>query len=159
MKTQAQAERIEKALGALHVYKFRQESSYTLNDARSNLTDRTHYVDEGTMKYFGARIGRAWIPGECTTSKGFLYAIVESLKKPGGEAGKIKRACLFDCFGEVVYQSEFQRTPDKAEKELYAFLDTFDLMAHYKERIRAVSDRMLKEAKRARAALCGRLKD
>lgn len=154
-----QAQRLEKAMRQIDTYKFRHESCYAKNDAQRNLAGRTHYVDADTLKYFGSRVIRVWMPCGHTPAEGFLYAIVESLKKPGEEPGKTKRAVLFDCFGSVVFRSDFQRTTDKAEKDLCAFVDSFDIAAHYTEKIRWLAGRQIDNGKQALSALAGRLKD
>ena len=151
--TPKQAEKIKKAMEALGVHKFQHRSSYTLPDAQQNLKPVTHYVDDETLRYFKARIVRSWLPGECGTESGFLYAIVESLRKPGEEGNKTKRANVFDCFGSVIFQSEFQNSTEKAKKEVYAFLNGLDLAGHYIGKIKGEANRRVKSARLAMAAL------
>ena len=153
--TDKQAKRTESALNQLQAYKFKHESCTDKRDAERNLIGRTHYVDADTLKYFNARILRGWMPGK-ENHKGFTYALIESLKKPGEEPNKTRRAVLFDCFGTVIFQSEFYRTTEQAEKALNAFLEEFDLFAHYSKEIKARAKRLKTEATRAMRALNGK---
>lgn len=133
--TKPQAERIEKALRALGVYKFRCESCTDKYDAQRNLCGRTHYVDEDALKSFKARILHTWTPGAHSPEEYFLYALSESVASRPDHGGFNKRCTLFDVFGTVVHQTDWFNKRDKAETAMYDFLNTFDMYGYYKSEI------------------------
>ena len=150
------AERIGKALNALCVGLYKHESSYTLPDAQRNLERRTHYVDADTLRFFKARINRAWMPERSTAAEGLLYAVCESLGYKPEDPRTNKRVTCFDVFGTVIHQTGFFRTSDNAEKAFYAWLDTFDAIEHTGRVIRERIARMRKDADNAARRLIGR---
>jgi hypothetical protein len=88
---------LQKAINALNIYQFRQESCYPNNDAQRNLAGRTHYADDSTLKYFKARILRG------THSKnGLYYVMQESLPHPDYDMKRIRRNVVFNVFGSVI---------------------------------------------------------
>lgn len=87
-------ETIKNAIKALGFYPFREESSYPLNQAQRNLSGRTHYVDDDTLKGFGSRILETHI-----TDEGLFFGLVESVKNYDGT--RYFRPVIFDVFGTV----------------------------------------------------------
>jgi hypothetical protein len=101
-----------KALNAINVYQFRQESCYPNYDAQRNLSGRTHYADDSTLKYFKARILRS------THSKNGLYYILqESIPHPDYDMKRIRRNVVFNVFGTVIglWRDECHTTSIKAD--------------------------------------------
>jgi hypothetical protein len=102
-------------------------------NAQSMLIGRTHYADDNTLRYFGARITLAQ-----PSTFGLFYRITESVGREsyGGKRGF--RTVLFDVNGQTVYRpalEEMQSTSTKAEKVFYEWFQTFDIVAHYREQI------------------------
>ncbi len=80
---------------------FRDESSTALWNAQRNLSGRTHYADDDTLKCFGARVLQCSI-----TDDGLLLGIVESVSHPS--LGRLFRPVFFDVFGTVVSRPEIE---------------------------------------------------
>ena len=145
-------EQINAALRAANVYHYRSESSYPLPDAQRNLSGRTHYADTGTLKYFKAKILAA-----SPTEDGLLYWLVESVASRPDHGGKTKRAVVFDLWGEVVNdrsgEAAWHRTTAAAEKDLAAFLASFDAAAHTVAKLKTNAQEATEQAKAVLAAL------
>lgn len=150
--TGKKAEKLAMALREFGEYPMRDESGYELTRAQRALSGRTHYVDDGTLRYFSARILR------CVVSHhGFYCLIQESVAHP--EMGRIRRNVLFDVFGSVVSGREiFHKSTVSADKEfseLCALMDsefaTAALAITLSDNIKRTMDR----AKRTAVALKG----
>ena len=120
-------------------------------NAQSMLIGRTHYADDNTLRYFGARITLAQ-----PSTFGLFYRITESLGREsyGGKRGF--RTVLFDINGQVVYRpalEEMQSTSTKAEKVFYEWFQTFDPMTYYRDQIRERIIRTTRQAVRLEDAL------
>ena len=88
---------LQKPLNEISIYQFRPESGYTTYDAQRNLSGRTHYVSDDTLKYFKARILRG-----ITSKNGLFYILQESLPHPDFAMKRVRRNIVFDVFGSVV---------------------------------------------------------
>jgi len=102
-------------------------------NAQSMLIGRTHYVDDNTLRYFGARITSAQ-----PSTFGLFYRITESVGRESNGGKRGFRTVLFDINGQTVYRpslEEMQSTSTKAEKVFYEWFETFDVVAHYREQI------------------------
>lgn len=143
-RNDAKTQKLVEALRSAGHYVYREESSYAVSQAQRNLQGRTHYVDDTTMKYFGARINGAHI-----VDQGLLFALRESVAHP--LKGRVHRFVVFDVFGTVVSErigdDVFHKTAEQARKAMWTWLDAFDAVAHTKKAMRELSDRLLKEAK------------
>jgi len=135
----------------LDVSVFERKSSYTKDDAQANLSGRTHYVDDSTLKCFHSRIMSARY-----TDHGMLFAIVESVAADYQNKRRGFRFVVFDLDGTVVNDRasavDVVSTSAKAEKDMWAFLDGFDVIAHYKKTLAYKADRF-----KARAAEMARV--
>lgn len=146
------AEKLATALREFGEYPMRDESGYALTRAQRALAGRTHYVDDGTLRYFSARILR------CVVSHhGFYCLIQESLAHP--EMGRVRRNVLFDVFGSVVSWREiFHKSAVSADKEfseLCALMDSEFATAALAITLRENIKRTIDRANRAGSALKG----
>jgi hypothetical protein len=98
------------------------------NNAQRNLTGRTYYVDDDTLRWHHSRILSAR-----ATAGGWLFAIVESVAL---DMRNTKRGCryvIFDVFGDTVGTrvdlEHTWRRSEQAEKAMYKELDTLDAKA------------------------------
>ena len=117
-------------------------------NAQVMLRERTHYVDDDTLKFFGCLIKSAQ-----PSTFGLFYRITESLSLPTG--GRGFRTVLFDLEGQVVYRpslDEMQTTTAKAEKAFYAWFNEFDEVKHYREQIALKATRTRDQTARLEAA-------
>lgn len=131
MATATTIETLKTALQAYGVHPYRDDSSYALPRAQRALSGRTHYVDDDTMKYFGCRINA------CRVDFNGLYVwILESVAHPS--MGRVHRFVLFDVFGTVLTErlDALRKTRKQAEKDVDAFLGTFDPLAHTEKVLR-----------------------
>lgn len=102
-------------------------------DAQLNLEGRTHYVDEGTMRYFHSRI--VYAGDHC---HGLIYTIIESVALDPDNTRRGFRPVLFDVFGTVIDRVPLKnahRTSDAARKAMHATLDALDVAEHYRQAI------------------------
>jgi hypothetical protein len=110
---------------------FRDESSDAKTNAQRNLSGRTHYVDDETLRYHHSRVISAR-----TFANGQLFAIVTSDAKDYENKSRGFRYVIFDLFGTVIERNprtvdnEWFRTSDKARAARDAFLATFDAAGH-----------------------------
>lgn len=107
---------------------FRKESSHPKRNAQRNLAGRTHYVDDGTLRFHKSRVLSAR-----DHDNGLLFSIVTSdaLDMRGTRRGF--RYVIFDIFGTVLARPTLEeafRTSKQADKARYAALDKIDAVAH-----------------------------
>jgi hypothetical protein len=130
------------------------ESRYFHNPvhfAQNQLTGRTHYVDDSTLRYFHARV-----IGAHDAAEGLLFWIVESSAKDPDNNARGFRPVVFDIFGEVVYRvslADMVKTSDKARALYRDWLESFDIAAHYREAMESRARRLETEAHKYREAL------
>jgi len=119
--------------------------------AQDQLTGRTHYVDESTLKFFHARvIGAHW------DAEGLLFWIVESSATDPDNNGRGFRPVVFDIFGEVVYRpdlADMVKTSDKARALYRDWFEGFDIAAHYRKALASRAGRLEREAQAYRDAI------
>ncbi len=145
--TSDQIKAIADALRPLSVSLFTHKSCDPKYDAQQNLSGRTHYVEDDTLRWHHSRINGARI---VEGSHGLLYRIAESCALDMHNRNRGSRCVVFDVFGTTVYHPDLENTfstSDKARKACDA--TPFDLVAHY---ARAIADK-LSYAKRELAAL------
>ena len=124
---------------SLNIELFSDKSSYMVDNVVSNLKDRTHYSDKGTLRFFNARI----VDGSDQCS-GTVFRLIESL--PNGLGGKRGfRFVAFDVWGTVLNEREFFTTSQKATNAFYTWLGTFDLVGHYREAFATRASRAKRE--------------
>ena len=125
--------------------------SNPMHYAQDQLTGRTHYVDDSTLRYFHARI-----VGAHDDADGLLFWIVESSAKDPDNNARGFRPVAFDIFGEVVFRpdlADMVKTSDKARALYREWLETFDIAAHYREALESRARRLESEARQYREAL------
>lgn len=109
------------AFRAIGIYTFQSESSYPQSNAQRNLKGRTHYTDEGTLKYFKSKILRS-----TESQSGLFFILQESLPHP--ELGRVRRNVLFNVLGTVISGREnWHKSAKKADAEyteLLAYADS-----------------------------------
>ena len=76
---------------------FTDKSSDPKVNAQRNLCGRTHYVDDGTLRFHHSRILSAHV-----LYGGLMFAIVESYSKDMHNTKRGYRGVVFDVFGTVV---------------------------------------------------------
>lgn len=118
--------------------------------AQDSLAGRTHYVDETTLRYFHARV----ISSGCTCSDTLFY-IVESCSLDHQHTHRGFRGVVFDVWGTTVYRpsmEETHKTSEAARRAMYAWLDQFDVAAHYAAELERRANRRMAEAAEMLAA-------
>lgn len=151
------AETLDKALYWNGTRPYSYKSNHAKYNAQSNLQGRTHYVDDDTLRGFAARILDAH-----ASKDGLLFYLVESVNSRPNHGGKNKRCVVFDVFGEVVNDRPgmddegWHRTSAAAEKELRAFLESFDAFGHTVKKLREICARRTFEANEVLSILNGK---
>ena len=143
---------LSNALHSQGFSRFADKSCYPKPDAQMNLSGRTHFADDDTLRFFGARILSA--SGHCN---GLLYSIIESSYADYAKTRRVIRFAVFDVFGTCIYRPDLDngwRTSKQANKARYAWLNAFDVNAWYAEQINAKSLRLQREAQALNDILC-----
>ncbi len=91
------------------------------------LSGRSHYYDEGTRRYFGARVLDV-----STDPDGAMLFTVESVTPPSGP--RLYRMVAFDVYGNVVHRTEHEtngfagwKTADGARAELRKYRESVNV--------------------------------
>ena len=152
-RKQKQIERITSACRALGAYPFQCHSCDPAYNAKRNLSGRTHYVDEDTLKYFDAQILQSR-----KTEDGLLFWLIESVRSRPNHGGYTRRFVPFDVFGEVLDdRNHWCQTTDKAVKYGRKWLEDFDVIVHYRAKIKNEIERRRNEALVASKALLAKV--
>lgn len=109
-----------------------------------NLSGRTHYADDETLKFFSARINSARVE-----RFGLLLVITESTASGFNDPTRQHRFVAFDLFGTVVNDRDGQdfKRSEHADKAMREWLEGFDALAHYKAAMIEWAERLKREAK------------
>jgi hypothetical protein len=143
---------IEKALHQLGIGLFTHKSGYDKPNAQQNLSGRTHYADDDTLRYFKSRILRGY-----HRHGGLLFVVIESVGSKPYDERRNKRAVIFDVFGSVVNdRDEWFATSAQAIKAASAFIETFDAEKWTKTTLELRAEAMRRDADRVLEALEGR---
>lgn len=144
-------ENLKIALGHIEIYQFRAESDDATRNAQRNLSGRSYYADENTLRGFKARIS------ECKViCDGLQLIIVESIPSASGKRGW--RFVCFDVFGGVVNSSErkeFYSSSKSAIKALWRFVESFDIVKHTEGKLLERIARMQRNSANALSAMLG----
>ena len=106
---------------------YRNELSDPKANAQRNLDGRTHYVDEGKLRFHKSKVIFAKVAAD-----GLLFAIVTSDAKDMKNTARGFRYVIFDVFGNVVERTpaavdlEWFRTSAKALAGMYRALAEID---------------------------------
>ena len=112
---------------------YRDEASNPKWNAQRNLSGRTHYVDDDTLRFHKSRIISVTITGGVDRRGGLLLALIESVAKDMHNTQRGFRFVVFDVFGTIVSREDLDgcvSTSEKARKEMWKFLNEFDPIAH-----------------------------
>jgi hypothetical protein len=128
---------------------YRNEASYPKNNAQRNLSGRTHYVDDDTLRWHKSRVISAR-----HTDGGLLFAIVTSDALDMNNSRRGFRFVIFDLFGTVQERTEMEqafRTSARAEKAMWAELNAMDAPAITRAAIANAEKHHAMEMERMRA--------
>ena len=101
--------------------------------AQKNLTGKTHYVDPDTLRYHKSRILESY-----STDHGGLFAIIESCALDMHNTSRGFRFVVFDLGGQSLGRASLEGTYKSkaaAEKAMWIWLDDFDVVSHYIDRL------------------------
>ena len=117
MKTTVTIQQIEKAARAAGISLY--QPAYMSTDkalAQRQLAGRTHYCDDNTLRFFGARINSTR-----QDDNGLWFALRESVQPP--HSGRVHRWAIFDIFGRC------ERTEERASGAAAAIKDRMRIAA------------------------------
>lgn len=107
---------------------YREESSNAKWNAQRNLTGRTHYVDDDTLRFHHSRILSSG-----TTDAGLIFWLIESCSLDMHNTKRGFRHVAFDVFGTVIERTTLEdayATKDAARKGLWKHLNSFNAHTH-----------------------------
>lgn len=110
-----------------HPHKFEQRGSHATFNAQQNLRERTHYVDDDSLRFHKSRILQTYI-----TDDGLLFSLIESVALDWDNTRRGYRYVVFNIFGDVVSRvplEECSHTRDAARTAMWAFLNATDAKA------------------------------
>jgi hypothetical protein len=143
------ADQLDNALAAAGIRHFRHESNYPDNEAERNLQGRTHYADAATRRYFKARILNAY-----PATGNLLFVLVESVRSKPFDTDHIRRAVIFDVFGDQVNtRDQWHKTTAQADRAARDFLSQFDAPQHTREKLEKLATQLHADAIQIRQAL------
>ncbi len=113
---------------SLNLIPFSQQSYDPKTDAQRNLSGRTHYVDDATLRYFKARI-----LSTSTLFDGAFFMIRESTSLDHKHSERGQRIVVFDLFGDVVFRPDMSECGSEAQarERFEEWRVEFDPVAHY----------------------------
>lgn len=103
---------------------YENSSSYAKVNAQNNLSGRTHYVDDSTLRFHKSRILKAK-----ATCDGLLFYIIESCTADMNNTRRIFRHVIFDITGNLVSRPDLEhgfKTRAAAEKSMWEAMDFID---------------------------------
>ena len=107
---------------------YRDESSNAKWNAQRNLSGRTHYVDDDTLRFHKSRVISSYV-----TDNGLLFAIVTSDALDMNNTRRGFRYVIFDVFGTSIERTNIEEsftTSRAACKAMWAALNAMDAKAH-----------------------------
>ncbi len=136
MKTNTSEEQI-KAIAAvlrgLHVKLYGQESGDPKNNAQRNLSGRTHYVDDDTLRWHKSRI--------CSSGHmhgGLLFRVTCSDALDMNNTRRGFRTVVFDVFGTTISRPDLENTKSTSAAAIKASeQEEIDLLDHYQAMLAA----------------------
>lgn len=112
-------------------------------NAQDNLSGRTNYVDDSTLRFFHARIVASEVFAD-----GLLFGLIESYAADMRNTRRMFRGVLFDVFGDTVYRPSMENgfsTSRQARKALLAAVAAFDAKGHTAKATEAHRGRYINE--------------
>lgn len=132
---------------------YRQESSDAKHNAQRNLSGRTHYVDEDTLRFHKSRVLSAH-----ETCDGLIFYIITSDALNYQNTRRGFRYVIFDVFGTVLDRPGLEhayRTSEQAKKAMWAAVNALDPVAHTLKAIERQEKQHAAEMERARETVAG----
>jgi hypothetical protein len=117
-------------------------------NAQQNLSGRTHYVDDDTLRAFKSRILSTHI-----TDGGLLFSIVESCQGDYEGTFRVFRPVIFNIFGEVVYKpsiDESFKTRKAATEAMWDHINDLNAVSVTKEGIKRAQSQHKREMRNIR---------
>jgi hypothetical protein len=124
------------------------KSSYPKNNAQLNLAGRNYYATDDTLRAFGSRISSAH-----PTASNLLFYVIESSYTNWEKTKRGFKFAIFDIFGEEVQRlsvADAVSTSEKARKAMYSFLNDFDVVQHYAQKLESIARNAERKANEAR---------
>lgn len=134
----------------LNLSKYQKHGSIPKHCAQRNLSDRTHYVDDGSLSFHKSRILSTYIVND-----GWLFALVESVGMNYENTKRGYRYVVFDVAGNVVSCVNLEdcfKTRRAAVKAMWAYLNMADTKALTQEALDRAERNAIAEIARMRAA-------
>ena len=142
----ATIQQIEKAARAAGVSLYQSAYMSTVKAlAQRQLAGRTHYCDDDTLRYFGARINATR-----RDDNGLWFALRESVQPP--HSNRVHRWAIFDIFGRCE-RTEERASGAAADKLLPTLIASKDWHAHTIAGLLARADEQQRNADEIRAEL------
>ena len=119
-------------------------------DAQKNLSGRTYYTEPETLRFHHSRI-----VGGGVHLCGAAYRVLEITALDYDNTRRGYRAVLFDLTGRTIYcpkLEECHRTKEQAMRAFWAWFETFDPLAYYRERMNEQADQKARDIERLHAA-------
>ena len=113
------------------------------SNAQNALSGITHYCDTSTLRFHHSRI-----VGASVVSCGAFFKVTETCAQDYQNTRRGYRVVLFDMTGSAVYRpslDELTRTREQADKAFYAWLDQFDELGHYRDKINNKADKLARQ--------------
>lgn len=145
MKTDSIPKFAEQVKNTLNIKLFCQESYKPTVNAQRNLNGKSHYVDPDTLSFFRSHINAANV-----SESGLIFWLIESCSLNSDHSERGFRFVAFDLFGTTIERPNLNgavSTSEKARKEFYAWLNGFDVIAHYKGALYDLAEKKKREAK------------
>lgn len=106
---------------------YQDRGSNATYQAQRNLCERTHYVDDNTLRWHKARVLQCYI-----TDGGLLFTILESVALDMDNTRRGFRYVTFDVCGNVVSRVDLEQcwsTREAARKAMWRYLNAIDAKA------------------------------
>lgn len=127
--TEADIKAILEALQKVHVKPYCWESGDPKYNAQRNLSGRTHYVDDDTLKFHKSRVLES-----CSLWNGLLFRIVCSDALDMHNTRRGFRVVVFDVFGTTIYCPKLEEAMSSKQAAINACnREIIDLVEHYRK--------------------------
>jgi len=128
---------------AANVELFGHKSDDPKHNAQKNLSGRTHYVDDDTMRFFGSRIISAR-----PTDDGLFFRIVESVATDHNKSRRGFRVVVFDLFGHPVFRPSFDECTSTKAAAVVQWMkaEKIDPATYYRAELKHRANRLTNQA-------------
>ncbi len=121
-------------------------------NAQQNLSGRTHYADDDTLRFHKSRIN------DCRAHfGGLVLTIRETCAEDWNNTRRGHRFVAFNLFGDVINDrlglDQMHKTAAQAEKAQSDWLAGFDVLAHYRQKLAERAQMLERQAADMRAAV------